>query len=199
MPKRKAEVLEADTEGHDSAATAHIKKQRVSDVSGSSTSVVSSTAAKRSHETNGDEMEKSAAATPTKRQAKQIAKELEKQAQLEAFEKAVREGRLHIYDDCNEIRRKIDHLLTEPGFKITRWLEEIGGVNNNSYQRFMKETGPDGGAGIEIYRPAYTYFEQRRIQEGKKKTVKRVRNEKEHRNGFPEVTRGGTRWVWRRD
>ncbi|KAI0068279.1 hypothetical protein BV25DRAFT_1911278 [Artomyces pyxidatus] len=82
-----------------------------------------------------------------------------------------------IYDDCNEIRRKIRLLLKEPGFKITHWLKDIGGINNNSYQRFMKDTGPAAGASNGTYPAAYKYFEKRRILEGKKKTPKRIRNE----------------------
>ncbi|CDO72355.1 hypothetical protein BN946_scf184977.g52 [Trametes cinnabarina] len=49
-------------------------------------------------------------------------------------------------DDCNDIRRKIRRLEKQPGFKITHWLKEIGGIYHNSYQRFMRATGPTGGA-----------------------------------------------------
>lgn len=63
-------------------------------------------------------------------------------------------------DDCNEVRRKIRQLLKEPGFKVrlrvraatstqlnassqvTHWLEQIGKINNNSYQRFSASHSP---------------------------------------------------------
>ncbi|EIM92563.1 uncharacterized protein STEHIDRAFT_143897 [Stereum hirsutum FP-91666 SS1] len=100
------------------------------------------------------------------------------------------EGEVPIYDDCNEVRRKIRLLQKEPGFKVTHWLKEIGGVNSNSYGRFMKATGPTGGAENSTYYGAYVYFEKRRIAEGKKKTAKRERNEIEHPGGMPREDRG---------
>ncbi|EJF66589.1 hypothetical protein BD309DRAFT_946883 [Dichomitus squalens] len=105
------------------------------------------------------------------------------------------EGEVPIYDDCNDIRRKIRALQKEPGFKITKWLESIGNINNNSYQRFMKATGPTGGAGNGTYYAAYVYFEKRRIAEGKKKTAKRIRTEEEHPMGLPREDRKNV-WVF---
>ncbi|KAI0932351.1 hypothetical protein AcW2_001006 [Taiwanofungus camphoratus] len=94
-------------------------------------------------------------------------------------------------DDCNEIRRKIRLLQKEPGFK----LREIGKINNNSFQRFMKASGPTGGATNGTYYAAYVYFEKVRIEAGKKKTAKRERNEIEHPNGLPLVDRRNV-WVF---
>ncbi|GJE94520.1 hypothetical protein PsYK624_106900 [Phanerochaete sordida] len=104
------------------------------------------------------------------------------------------EGSVPVYDDCNEIRRKIRLLQKEPNFKITHWLRDIGGINNNSYGRFMKATGPTGGASNGTYYAAYVYFEKVRIAEGKKKTPKRIRNEDENPNGFPLEDRKGY-WI----
>ncbi|THH20012.1 hypothetical protein EW146_g1277 [Bondarzewia mesenterica] len=100
------------------------------------------------------------------------------------------EGDVKIYDDCNDVRRKIRALQKEPGFKVTHWLREIGGINGNSLNRFskplkLKASGPTAGATNGAYVAAYKYFEKRRIAEGKKKTPKRIRNEEEHRNGLP--------------
>ncbi|KDQ10879.1 hypothetical protein BOTBODRAFT_177766 [Botryobasidium botryosum FD-172 SS1] len=94
------------------------------------------------------------------------------------------EGRVRIYDDCNDIRRKIRALQRTPGFKVTHWLREIGDINNNSYQRFMRGTGATAGAENGTYVAAYKYFEKVRIAEGKKKSVKRLRMEKEHPMGL---------------
>ncbi|KII93199.1 hypothetical protein PLICRDRAFT_170979 [Plicaturopsis crispa FD-325 SS-3] len=105
------------------------------------------------------------------------------------------EDAVPVYDDCNEVRRKIRLLQKEPNWKVTHWLKEIGGINNNSYSRFMKETGPDGGASNGTYKAAYIYFEKVRIAEGKKKTAKRSRNEIEHPNGFPLEARRRYMWV----
>ncbi|TFK57314.1 hypothetical protein OE88DRAFT_119252 [Heliocybe sulcata] len=94
-----------------------------------------------------------------------------------------------IYDDCNDIRRKIRALQKTPGFKITPWLRDIGNVNSNSYGRFMKATGPSGGAENGTYVCAYKYFEKVRILEGKKKTPKRIRAEQEVIGGHDLVDR----------
>ncbi|VDC06241.1 unnamed protein product [Peniophora sp. CBMAI 1063] len=107
------------------------------------------------------------------------------------------EGGPPIYDDCNDIRRKIRALLQEPGFKVTHWLKEIGNVNSNSYQRFMKQSGPYGGADNSTYYCAYVYFEKRRIVEGKKKTAKRLRMEKQQAGGVtPDDARRARHGVW---
>ncbi|KAI0309423.1 hypothetical protein OF83DRAFT_1072064 [Amylostereum chailletii] len=69
--------------------------------------------------------------------------------------------------------------------QVTPWLEQIGKVNSNSYQRFMKASGPTGGATNGTYYCAYVYFEKRRIAEGKKKSAKRIRSEEEQAGGRP--------------
>ncbi|KAJ3001894.1 hypothetical protein NUW54_g6151 [Trametes sanguinea] len=105
------------------------------------------------------------------------------------------EGDLPIYDDCNDIRRKIRILQKQPGFKITHWLRDIGNINNNSYQRFMKAMGFSGGAENGTYYAAYVYFEKVRIFEGKKKTPKRIRNEEQYLAGLPKEDRR-KQWVF---
>lgn len=42
-----------------------------------------------------------------------------------------------VYDSCNEIRRKIRSYLKKKDTTITTFLQELGGVNFNSYRRFM--------------------------------------------------------------
>jgi len=95
------------------------------------------------------------------------------------------EGNVPVYDDCNDVRRKIRELQKSADFKVTHWLQEIGGINTNSLSRFMRDTGATIGASNGTYPAAYKYFEKVRIAEGKKKTPKRIRNEMEHPNGFP--------------
>ncbi|KAH9835676.1 uncharacterized protein C8Q71DRAFT_90747 [Rhodofomes roseus] len=94
------------------------------------------------------------------------------------------DGGVPVYDDCNDIRRKIRALQKSPGFKITHWLDSIGKINNNSYNRFMKQSGPTGGAENGTYYAAYVYFEKVRISEGKKKSAKRIRTEQEAPGGL---------------
>ncbi|KAF9473398.1 hypothetical protein BDN70DRAFT_867447 [Pholiota conissans] len=103
------------------------------------------------------------------------------------------EGAVPIYDDCGEIRRKIKLLQQTPGWKASPWLKEIGGINSNSYNRFMKESGKNDGAANGTYYAAYIYFEKVRILENKKKTAKRLENEKQNPSGFPRENR---RYAW---
>ncbi|KDR85138.1 hypothetical protein GALMADRAFT_233782 [Galerina marginata CBS 339.88] len=98
-----------------------------------------------------------------------------------------------VYDDCAEVRRKIKLLQKTPNWKVTHWLKEIGGINSNSFNRFMKEKGRTDGASNGTYYAAYVYFEKVRILEGKKKTATRISNESTHPNGFPLENR---RHVW---
>ncbi|KAI0735296.1 hypothetical protein C8Q76DRAFT_711753 [Earliella scabrosa] len=172
-PKRKSDVLEpvidltAEQPEKENGAVASLasagsaaKKARVSDAGEASSS------------TSGAKKGKAAAASAPKHWSEVV---------LEGEE----EGEVPIYDDCNEVRRKIRLLQKEPGFKITHWLKEIGNINSNSFQRFMKASGPTGGATNGTYYAAYVYFEKVRIAEGKKKTAKRLRNEADHMNGMP--------------
>jgi len=103
------------------------------------------------------------------------------------------EGCVPVYDDCAEVRRKIRLLQKTPGWKVGAWLKDIGNINSNSYGRFMKETGKTDGASNGTYYAAYVYFEKVRIAEGKKKTAKRLENEKTHPHGFPLENR---RYGW---
>ncbi|KAF9240913.1 hypothetical protein BU15DRAFT_87479 [Melanogaster broomeanus] len=103
------------------------------------------------------------------------------------------EDEVPIYDDCNDIRRKIRGLMKTPGWKVTQWLRDIGGINSNSYRRFMKDTGATSGATNGTYVAAYIYFEKVRIFEGKKKSAKRQRMEEEYPNGLSLEDR---RKVW---
>ncbi|KAJ7275243.1 hypothetical protein B0H12DRAFT_1086361 [Mycena haematopus] len=89
-----------------------------------------------------------------------------------------------VYDLPGDVRRKIRALLSTPGFKVTHWLEEIGRVNSNSYNRFMRAKDKWDGMSNGTYYCAYVYFEKVRIAEGKPKSAGRKKNEKENPKGF---------------
>ncbi|KIK06850.1 hypothetical protein K443DRAFT_88457, partial [Laccaria amethystina LaAM-08-1] len=106
------------------------------------------------------------------------------------------EGTVPVYDDCAEVRRKIRLLQKTPGWKVvTQWLKEIGGINSNSFGRFMKEKGRTDGASNGTYLAAYIYFEKVRILEGKKKSATRQNNEMSQPNGYPLENRR-KQWVF---
>ncbi|KIO20580.1 hypothetical protein M407DRAFT_29785, partial [Tulasnella calospora MUT 4182] len=77
---------------------------------------------------------------------------------------------------------------------VTHWLKDIGNINSNSYNRFMRLKGADVGAENGTYHAAYVYFEKVRIFEGKKKTPTRIAAEE----GRP-FERRQSRGVWVRD
>lgn len=103
-----------------------------------------------------------------------------------------------VFDTCQIIRTKITNLMGKdnakpenaiPGvflksgkpkpYNIKTFLEHIGGVNSNSYGRFMKSRGRMGGAENGTYTGAYAFFEKKRIFENGKKTAARKKCEEE--------------------
>ncbi|KAF8213275.1 hypothetical protein K438DRAFT_2009508 [Mycena galopus ATCC 62051] len=94
------------------------------------------------------------------------------------------DGSVPVYDLPGDVRRKIRALLSTPGFKVTHWLEEIGRVNSNSYNRFMRFKDKYDGGPNGTYYCAYVYFEKVRIANGKPKSAGRKKNEKENPRGF---------------
>ncbi len=102
-----------------------------------------------------------------------------------------------LYDTCSQIRTKIKNLLekckdkpengirgefTKDGkpkpWTIKAFCDAIG-VNQGSYQRFIKAKGHMGGAETKTYYNAYVFFEKKRLFEGGKKTAARQKIEKE--------------------
>ncbi|KAF8308082.1 hypothetical protein DL93DRAFT_2087324 [Clavulina sp. PMI_390] len=186
-PKRKSDVIDLADSDADTPEPIPTKKAKKAKPSASkSTKSASTKIATTNAPTDTAALPKKTTAAQKKAEA--IAEE------LDAFERDVADDKVAVYDDCNEIRRKIRALQKEPGFKVTHWLREIGNVNSNSYGRFMRLSGPDAGAENGTYPAAYTYFERRRIKEGKKKSVKRLENERQYRRGIP-LEDMGRRWT----
>ncbi|KAG6971120.1 hypothetical protein JG688_00004561 [Phytophthora aleatoria] len=92
------------------------------------------------------------------------------------------DGSVAVFDDCDEIRKKINF----------SW-----GKRSNSLRSFINlKCGAGSGAANVVYRTAYIFFEKKRILEGGKKTKKRLDNEKtQGRHGFPLRHDNGMRWV----
>jgi hypothetical protein len=60
--------------------------------------------------------------------------------------------------NCNKIRQMINQFLATKEMTQTKFLIEIGGVNNNSFQRFMKLRGPMTGCDNGTYRGSIGFF-----------------------------------------
>ncbi|RPB00505.1 hypothetical protein L873DRAFT_771181 [Choiromyces venosus 120613-1] len=103
-----------------------------------------------------------------------------------------------IYDSCDELRRKIRAFFRNPKYsKVTqkKFREAIGGVNANTYRRFMEKKGETAGAECGMFYGSYVFFEKMRIWEGKSKGVRRVRSEVEFPHGRPMID-DNRRGVW---
>ncbi|KAG6612148.1 Major Facilitator Superfamily (MFS) [Phytophthora cinnamomi] len=107
------------------------------------------------------------------------------------------DGAVPVYDDCDEIRKKINYFLGEKTVTKAAFLRALGDVNSNSLRTFMNmKRGAGSGAANVVYRTAYVFFEKKRVLEGGKKTKKRLDNEaKQGPNGFPLRHDNGMRWV----
>ncbi|EGZ18986.1 hypothetical protein PHYSODRAFT_332706 [Phytophthora sojae] len=108
------------------------------------------------------------------------------------------DGAVPVYDDCDEIRKKINYFLGEKSVTKAAFLRALGDVNSNSLRTFMNmKRGAGSGAANVVYRTAYAFFEKKRILEGGKKTKKRLENEvKQGPAGFPLRHDNGMRWVF---
>ena len=63
--------------------------------------------------------------------------------------------------NCNKIRQKISEFLATKEMTQTKFLSEIGGVNSNSFQRFMKLRGPFTGSDNGTYWGSIRFFNMR--------------------------------------
>ncbi|KAK1943171.1 hypothetical protein P3T76_005808 [Phytophthora citrophthora] len=108
-----------------------------------------------------------------------------------------KDGDIPVYDDCDEIRKKINFFLGEKTVTKAAFLRALGHVNSNSLRSFMNlKRGAASGAANVVYRTGYVFFEKKRILEGGKKTKKRLENELEQGgHGFPLRHDNGMRWV----
>jgi len=62
---------------------------------------------------------------------------------------------------CDTIRKKINMFLATKEMTLTAFLERIGGVNSNSYGRFMKLKGSHSGRDNGTYLGAAEFFAKR--------------------------------------
>lgn len=88
-----------------------------------------------------------------------------------------------VYDDCDDVRKKIHELIESKAVTQAALLKELD-VNSNSLRRFLTTKGKREGCSNGVYTAAYVFFEKLRIAEGKPKTGKRVKAENEMPTGY---------------
>ena len=94
---------------------------------------------------------------------------------------------VEIYDDCDDIRRKISAHLSQPGTTAAQLCRDMAAmytlepgkkIQSKVLNDFRNKKGPLAGNTSSVFYGAYCYFEKVRMAEGKPKAAKRQKNEK---------------------
>lgn len=65
--------------------------------------------------------------------------------------------------NCDQIRRKIRALIDSKEMKIGEFCDAIG-VSNNSYNTFLRQSGPSKGMGSATFHNAWAFFKKREMK-----------------------------------
>ena len=84
------------------------------------------------------------------------------------------EGRVPVYDDCDQVRRKSLDFIASFGIRISEWLRLLGNVNNKSWRDFVSYRGEKAGAANKAYYAAYVFLEKVRIASHEEKSSNRI-------------------------
>lgn len=91
---------------------------------------------------------------------------------------------VHIYDTCDDVRRKIAAYLREPNITQAGFLREIGKmfsenktIQSKQLKDFQVKKGPLAGNTSSVFYGSYVFFEKLRIKQKKPKSKKRVEME----------------------
>ncbi|KAF5009301.1 hypothetical protein FDECE_4471 [Fusarium decemcellulare] len=109
-----------------------------------------------------------------------------------------------VYDDCNEIRRKIKAHMKTPGLTQAQFCRDLyaqlnapkcKGIQSKQLTDFCRAKGVSAGAKSSVFYAAYVYFEKLRIAQGKPLTKHRMDMEAVWPGGFPRDRDERTTWV----
>jgi len=107
-----------------------------------------------------------------------------------------------IFDSCDEVRRKINVHMKNPGVTQAQFCRDIlaqmkapkkpNNIQGSQLARFRGMNGPEAGAASVVFYGAYVFFEKIRIKEGKPKSKHRLVMEKMWGpEGFERESSGG--------
>jgi len=99
----------------------------------------------------------------------------------------------NVYDNCDEVRRKLSVLIQSPGMTQTRVCNKLIECNSNALNKFLSKKGWNQGAGSDVYENAYLFFEKVRIFNKEPKSKHRVKSEAENPAGYDLVNAPPTR------
>ena len=117
------------------------------------------------------------------------------------------DGKVPVYDSCDDIRNKISaHLRTTGVTKAAflRTIAETSGVppiQSKQLTDFTGKHGPMAGNSSKVFYAAYVYFEKLRVKHGKPKSKKREEMEKTwaHEGGVDISFNHASRGLWVHD
>jgi hypothetical protein len=111
------------------------------------------------------------------------------------------ETAVKVYDSCDEIRKKINAYLRQPGVTQAGFLREIAKtypdgrkIQSKVLNDFLSKKGASAGNRSAVFYSAYVFFEKMRIKDGKPKSKHREEMERVHPRGF-NTDRRNTGWV----
>ena len=107
-----------------------------------------------------------------------------------------------VYDNCDEVRRKIQAHLREPGVtqagfgrQIAKTFADGRGIQGKQIADFLKKKGESSGAESCVYYASYVFFEKVRVKNGAKKSNARKNAQREYPGGR-ELRDRKHEWVW---
>lgn len=89
-----------------------------------------------------------------------------------------------VYDDCDEVRRKI-YVLTASKTTLKNRFARAINLNPTTVSDYMNRSGPRKGLKSNVYHRGYLYFEKLRLAIGEAKTKHRLDNELLYPAGIP--------------
>lgn len=119
-----------------------------------------------------------------------------------SLEEESRGEKVPVYDTCDEVRRKIQAHLREPGVtqasfgrQIAEAYEPGTTIQGKQIADFLRKKGESSGAESRAYYGAYVFFEKLRIKNGSKKSNSRKNAERQLPRGR-ELKDRTHEWIW---
>lgn len=115
---------------------------------------------------------------------------------IELPDAADENGKVPVFDNCDEVRSKTLRFLAIKVVTKSALLQGIG-INAGSLRAFLQMSGKGAGGANGSYLALYSFLEKHRIQQSLPKSKARLKNEIEQGpDGFPLRHDNGKRWVY---
>lgn len=118
------------------------------------------------------------------------------------LEEEARGEMVPVYDTCDEVRRKIQAHLREPGVTQASFGRQIAkahkdgrAIQGKQIADFLRKKGESSGAESGVYYGSYVFFEKLRVKNGSQKSKSRTKAEREFPGGR-ELRDRTHEWIW---